>query len=79
MVTMIALSVPSIVTGAMITEFIFSWPGIGRWYLYSLNSGDYPVVQSVLFIYALLTILANIVADILYGILDPRIRVGQRR
>lgn len=78
-VTMIALSIPSIVTGAMITEYIFSWPGIGRWYLYSLNSGDYPVVQSVLFIYALLTILANIVADILYGFLDPRIRVGQRR
>ena len=79
MVTMIALAVPGIVTGAMITEFIFSWPGIGRWYLSSLNSGDYPVVQSVLFIYALLTILANITADILYGLLDPRIRVGMRR
>ena len=79
MVTMIALSVPGIVTGAMITEFIFSWPGIGRWYLSSLNSGDYPVVQSVLFVYALLTILANITADILYGLLDPRIRVGMRR
>lgn len=78
-VTMIALSVPTIVTGAMITEFVFSWPGIGRWYLESLNQGDYPVVQSVLFIYALLTILANIVADILYGFLDPRIRVGTRR
>jgi peptide/nickel transport system permease protein len=79
MVTLIALSVPGIVTGAMITEFIFSWPGIGRWYLSSMNSGDYPVVQSVLFIYALLTILANITADILYGLLDPRIRVGMRR
>lgn len=78
-VTMIALSVPGIVTGAMITEFIFSWPGIGRWYLASLNQADFPVVQSVLFIYALLTILANIVADILYGLLDPRIRVGMRR
>lgn len=78
-VTMIALSVPGIVTGAMITEFIFSWPGIGRWYLMSLNQSDYPVVQSVLFIYALLTILANIVADLLYGLLDPRIRVGMRR
>lgn len=79
MVTMIALSVPGIVTGAMITEFIFSWPGIGRWYLSSLNSGDYPVVQSILFVYALLTIIANITADILYGLLDPRIRVGMRR
>ncbi len=78
-VTMIALAVPGIVTGAMITEFIFSWPGIGRWYLASLQLADYPVVQSVLFIYALLTILANIIADILYGLLDPRIRVGMRR
>lgn len=79
MVTMITLSIPGIVTGAMITEFIFSWPGIGRWYIRSLDTGDYPVVQSILFIYALLTILANIVADVLYGLLDPRIRVGMRR
>jgi len=79
MVTMITLSIPGIVTGAMITEYIFSWPGIGRWYLSSLNSSDYPVVQAILFIYAILTILANIVADILYGLLDPRIRVGMRR
>lgn len=79
MVTMIALSVPTIVTGAMITEYIFSWPGIGRWYLNSLNNSDYPVVQAILFLYALLTILANITADILYGLLDPRIRVGMRR
>ncbi len=79
MVTMITLSIPAIVTGAMITEYIFSWPGIGRWYLESLNRGDYPVVQSILFIYALLTILGNITADLLYGLLDPRIRVGMRR
>jgi len=79
MVTMITLSIPAIVTGAMITEYIFSWPGIGRWYLSSLSNADYPVVQAVLYIYALLTILGNVVADILYGLLDPRIRVGMRR
>jgi peptide/nickel transport system permease protein len=78
-VTMITLNVPGIVTGAMITEWIFSLPGVGRWYLNSLMAADYPVIQSVLFIYAFLVIAANLVADLLYGVLDPRIRVGVRR
>lgn len=78
-VTMITLSVPGIVTGAMITEWIFTIPGIGRWYLNSLMAADYPVIQSVLFIFAVLVIVANLVADLLYGVLDPRIRIGMRR
>lgn len=78
-VTLVTLSVPGIVTGAIITEHIFTWPGIGQWYIESLFQADYPVVQSVVFIFAVLMILANIVADILYGVLDPRIRVGARR
>lgn len=78
-VTMIALSVPGIVTGAMITEWIFTLPGVGRWYLNSLLAADYPVIQGVLFIFAFLVIVCNLVADLLYGVLDPRIRVGARR
>lgn len=78
-VTMITLAVPGIVGGAVITEWIFTIPGIGRWYLKAMLGSDYPVVQSVLFIYAILTIFANLVADLLYGVLDPRIRVGVRR
>lgn len=78
-VTMIALGIPGIISGAMITEWIFSLPGIGRWYLNALMAADYPVVQAVLFIYAVLMILANLIADLLYGVLDPRIRVGARR
>lgn len=78
-VTMVTLSVPGIVTGAMITEHIFTWPGIGHWYIESLFQGDYPVVQAVVFIYAVLMVVANIIADLLYGVLDPRIRVGVRR
>lgn len=78
-VTMITLAIPSVITGAMITEWIFTLPGIGRWYLLSLQRGDYPVVQSILFIYAVLTILANLLSDLIYGVLDPRIRVGMRR
>lgn len=78
-VTMIALSVAGIIMGAMITEYLFSLPGIGQWYLSSLMAGDYPVVQAVLYMYAVLMIVANLVADFLYGVLDPRIRVGIRR
>lgn len=77
--TMITLAIPGLVTGAIITEYIFTWPGIGTWYIGALTGDDYPVVQAVLFIYAVLTIICNLVADILYGILDPRIRVGFRR
>jgi peptide/nickel transport system permease protein len=76
--TMIALAVPGIITGAMITEYIFTWPGIGSWYIAALNADDFPVVQSVLFIYAILTIVCNLVADLLYGVLDPRVKVGVR-
>lgn len=78
-VTLVTLAIPGIVTGAIITEFVFTWPGIGRWYIESLFQGNYPVIQAVVFIYAVLMVAANIVADILYGVLDPRIRVGMRR
>lgn len=78
-VTIITLAVPGVVVGAMITEYIFTWPGIGRWYLAAMQANDYPVVQAVLFVYSILVIIANFIADILYGILDPRIRVGLRR
>lgn len=78
-VTIIALSIPGIVGGAVITEWIFTIPGIGRWYLNSMLASDYPVVQAVLFVYAILVIFCNFIADILYGVLDPRIRVGVRR
>lgn len=77
-VTIVALAIPGIVTGALITEQIFTWPGIGSWYISGLQNGDYPVVQAIMFIYAVLMIVANIVADLLYAALDPRIRVGGR-
>ncbi len=78
-VTMIALAVPGIIGGAVITEWIFTIRGIGQWYLQAMLAADYPVVQAVLFVYAVLMIFANLVADLLYGVLDPRIRVGVRR
>lgn len=78
-VTMIALSIPGIVTGAIITESIFAWPGIGRWYIDALSQMNHPVTQAVLYNYTVLMITANLVTDVTYGFLDPRIRVGIRR
>jgi peptide/nickel transport system permease protein len=79
--TMIALTVPSMVTGAIITETVFGLEGIGKWYIDSISIAhpDYPVVEAILFIYAALTIFFNLLADVLYGVLDPRIRVGARK
>jgi len=77
--TIIAMAIPGVVTGAIITEQIFSWPGIGAWYIEALNIGNHPVAQAVLYNYAVLMIIANLFADLLYGTLDPRIRVGMRR
>lgn len=79
--TMITLAIPGIVTGAIITETIFKIEGIGLWYINALNVSvaDYAVAQAVLFVYAALVILCNLIADLLYGVLDPRIRVGMRR
>lgn len=80
-VTLISLSIPGLVTGAIITETIFGLQGIGQWYIESISAqvADYPVVEAVLFLFAFLTIACNLIVDLIYGLLDPRIRVGQRR
>lgn len=72
-ITMIALNIPAIFTGAIITEQIFSIPGIGRLLINSITNNDYLVVMALVFIYAILTVLSNLAADVAYGILDPRI------
>jgi peptide/nickel transport system permease protein len=73
-VTLLALSIPGIFGGAIITENIFRINGLGQLLLVSIGQNDIPMVQSLVFIFAVLTVLFNIVADILYGFLDPRIR-----
>jgi peptide/nickel transport system permease protein len=72
-VTVVALQVPTIFTGAVITEQIFRVPGIGSLLIASIESTDTPVVMAITFVYAALVILFNLVADIIYGLLDPRI------
>ena len=73
-VTIVAIQIPEILGGAIITEQIFRVPGIGRALIDGIYSGDVPVVMSITFGIAILVVLFNVIADILYAILDPRIR-----
>ncbi|MHA6263948.1 ABC transporter permease [Arenibacterium sp. CAU 1754] len=73
-VTVIALGMPAIFGGAIITEVIFKVNGIGQLLITALFANDLPMVQTLTFIFAVLIVLFNLIADILYGVLDPRIR-----
>jgi dipeptide transport system permease protein len=73
-VTVIGLSVGTLLGGAILTESIFSWPGIGKWMVDSIFRRDYAVVQGGLILIATMVIIVNLSVDILYGIIDPRIR-----
>ncbi len=73
-VTLVALGIPSIFQGAIITEQIFRVNGLGQYLITAIQGGDLPVVQTLTFIFAVLIVIFNIVADVLYAILDPRIR-----
>jgi peptide/nickel transport system permease protein len=73
MITVAGLHLPTLLSGALVTETIFSWPGMGRLFLDSLDFRDYPVVMGVLIFSALMVLLGNLVADILYSLVDPRI------
>jgi peptide/nickel transport system permease protein len=74
LVTIFALDIPYIFAGSLYVELIFSWPGMGRLYYQAAEGRDYPVLMAVLIIGAAFTVLANLLADIAYGCLDPRIR-----
>lgn len=73
-VTLVVFTLPGLIGGAIITETIFSWPGMGRLYFLALGESDYPVAMAVLFIIAILTVFATLLRDILYTVVDPRIR-----
>lgn len=72
--TVIGLQVGFLFSGAILTETIFGWPGIGRWVFESIQFRDYPVVQSVTLVVALIFVLVNLIVDISYAFIDPRIR-----
>ena len=75
-VTLVALGLPNVFTGALITEQVFRVPGIGALLVSSILASDTPVVMAITFIYAILIVTFNLVADLLYGLLDPRVRYG---
>jgi peptide/nickel transport system permease protein len=74
LVTLIALDLPSLFAGALFIETIFSWPGMGRLFWDAARGRDYPVLLAVVMIEAVLIIFCNILADLLYGVLDPRVK-----
>jgi peptide/nickel transport system permease protein len=76
LITNVVLSFAFMITGAMITEQVFTYPGMGQWIYQAINYGDYPVLQATFYIIALIVIIANFIADLLYGIVDPRIKYG---
>ena len=74
LITILALSIPGLFTGAIITESIFSWPGMGRMLIDAISNVDWPVVQGVLVISSFLVVFSNFAGDLLYAMVDPRIQ-----
>ncbi|HLY87710.1 MAG TPA: ABC transporter permease, partial [Acetobacteraceae bacterium] len=75
MITLMGLQLPTLLGGALVTETIFTWPGMGRLFLDSIGYRDYPVVMGLLMFTALLVLIGNLTADMLYALYDPRIRL----
>src|SRR5690554_481466 len=73
-ITIIGLSFGSLLSGAILTETVFSWPGIGRWIYQAIASRDYPVIQGGVLFVALVFVLVNLVVDLSYSLIDPRIQ-----
>lgn len=77
LITKLGMALPMLVTGAVITETIFSWPGIGSYFVKAVQGLDYPIVMAVLILSGSLVILGNLLSDILYCLIDPRIKSMQ--
>ncbi len=75
-VTIIGLQLGTLLSGAVLTETIFSWPGIGKWLFDSIVARDYPIVQSVTLMIAMIYVMVNLGVDVLYTVFDPRVRNG---
>jgi peptide/nickel transport system permease protein len=76
MITLAGLQLPTILSGALVTETVFTWPGMGRLFLDSLGYSDYPVIMGLLMFSAILVLIGNLIADLLVAVVDPRIRLG---
>lgn len=76
-ITSVTLSIATLWTGAIITETVFSYPGMGTWIMRAIGSQDIPILYAIFYMITLCTIAANFIADLLYGVIDPRVKVGQ--
>ena len=74
LISIMALNLSALFSGAVITETVFAWPGIGRMFVQAMFARDYPLLMGILMMGSIMVVVFNLVADILYGILDPRIR-----
>jgi peptide/nickel transport system permease protein len=74
LISAMALDIPMLLTGAFMVEIVFTWPGIGRLYIDSFRNGDWPTLMGIVVVSTYLIVFANLLADIAYGIVDPRIR-----
>ena len=70
-ITNIGLELPFLFAGAIVTETIFSWPGMGRAFIEATGNFDYPVLMGILVVTAVIVVFANLLADVIYGIVDP--------
>jgi len=77
-VTVIGYNFGYSLTGAILVETVFAWPGLGNLFITSIGNRDYPVLQGIFLFTAITVVFANVLTDILYGALDPRVRMGQR-
>ena len=76
-VSVMALNLAGLFSGAVITETIFAWPGIGRMFVQAMFSRDYPLLMGILMLGSTMVVVFNLVADIVYGVLDPRVRMDE--
>jgi peptide/nickel transport system permease protein len=73
LVTLAGLQVPLVFSGALVTETVFTWPGMGRLFVDSLGYRDYPVLMGILMLTALLVVIGNLLSDVVYAVVDPRV------
>ena len=73
-ITKMGMALPMLVTGAVITETVFGWPGVGPYFIKAVQGLDYPIIMAVLILSSSLVIIGNLMSDILYCLIDPRIK-----
>ena len=79
LVTLLGLTIPHLISGSVIVEQIFQWDGVGALYLRSILARDYPVVMGLTVVTAVVTLVASLLSDVLYAVVDPRVRIGESR